>query len=358
MEAPSPIIITKILVPRKRPDLLHRPRTVEFLDRYIDRKLTLISAPAGYGKTSLLVDYAHFTDLPVCWYSVSKADHDLPLFLDYVIASIRQRFSHFAQALEPYFSAPEALFDDLDTLVGLFVNELYGITQERFLLMIDDYHHADKSHHISTFMDALLYYLPGNCHLVLSSRTVPHLTLTRLAARQEVAGLGGADLRFTAEEIQELVRHHYGQDLSPDQAIKLEEQHAGWITGILLSTHTLWQGLFENMIRNCEEEGDSCVFEYLADEVFDQQTEEVKDFLTASSVLGQLWPELCDNLLEINNSLEILSFLEQQNLFVERLEGAGYRYRFHPSFQAFLQAKQQRQDAVLPIIDIIFILII
>ncbi len=344
MEAPSPIIITKILVPRRRPDLLHRPRTIDFLSHYIDRKLIIISASAGYGKTSLLVDFSHSTDMPVCWYSVGKADHDLPTFLDYLIASIRQQLPHFAKALEPYLAAPEALFDDLDTLVGLFVNELYEATPDHFLLIIDDYHHADQSRVISTFMDTLLYYLPGNCHFVLSSRTVPSLTLTRLAARQEVAGLGSTDLRFTAEEIQELVKQNYGLDMPLAQASKLAEQHEGWITGILLRTHTLWQGLLESMIRACEQEGESHVFEYLADEVFDLQTPETKDFLIASSVLGQLWPELCDDLLEIDNSLSILSYLEQQNLFIVRFDGPGYHYRYHSTFQEFLETRLRRRD--------------
>lgn len=342
MERLSSIIITKILLPQKRDDLLRRQRLVDFIHEHIDRKLILISASAGYGKTALLIDYAHDTDLPVCWYSLDKADQDPRIFMEYLVASIRQRFPHFGQRTQALLQTGEGLTQEMETIVGVLVNEIYEAIPQYFVVVLDDYHFVDDSEAVNTLLDTLLHYLPENCHILLSSRTLPRITLTRLVAQQQVVGLGVSDLRFTAQEIQELMRQNYNLDLPDKQAEELALQSEGWIAGLLLTTHTLWRGLFKDIIRRQRPEGG--VFDYLVTEVFAQQPERVQRFLLDSSILKQMNPALCNELLGIEDSRDTLELLERKNLFIMKLESEGEWYRYHHLFRDFLIDKLRRDE--------------
>ncbi len=342
MATPPQLIITQILTPRKRANLLHRPRLVDFVHEHIDRKLLLISAAAGYGKTSLLIDYAYDTDLPVCWLSIVESARDPRVFLDYLIAAISQHFPKFGQSSRRLLQAGEELSDPT-LLVGSLVNEIYETIPDYFVVVIDDYHLVDNSRAVNLMLDALVQHLPENCHFIISSRTVPTLTprgLALLTARQEIAGLGVEDLRFTPEEIQALLLQNYGQRLPDEAAKELAEKSEGWITGILLTTHTMWKGLFEGIIRI--QGSDSKVYDYLANEVFSQQPPTLRDFLMSTSILEEMSPLLCDELLGVSNSRETLKLLEEKILFVSRLEREEERwYRYHHLFHEFLLTKLQ-----------------
>ncbi|TKJ31356.1 MAG: hypothetical protein CEE40_02275 [Chloroflexi bacterium B3_Chlor] len=336
------IVRTKVLVPAKRANLLHRSRLVDFIHEHIDRKLILISAAAGYGKTSLLTDHAHDTDLPVCWYSIDEADRDPRVFLEYLVASIGQRFPQFG---ERTLAALEGAMrtEGMRPVAGSMVNEIYEIIPDYFALVIDDFHLVSDSNEVTTLFSFLLRRLPENCRIILASRTTtPGLPIIELMAQQQLAGLGNEDLRFTAEEIQRFLRQNHKLDLPPKEAERLARQSEGWITAIILGTHTLWKGLLRTMARARGD--DSQIFAYLAREVLEQQTDEVQSFLKRSSVLQRMSPALCDELLGLDNSREMLSLLEGKNLFISRLEGdGGDWFRYHQLFQEFLQAKL-RQD--------------
>jgi ATP/maltotriose-dependent transcriptional regulator MalT len=201
MASPSPLVITQILTPKKRPDLLHRPRLVDFVHEHIDRKLLLISASAGYGKTSLLMDYAYDTDLPVCWLSVVESCRDPRVFLDYLIAAINLHFPQFGQRSREVLHSSDTISDP-ESIAGTLVNEIYDTIPDYFVVAVDDYHLVDSSRSVNLALDALIQHLPENCHFVVSSRTVPTLTprgLAVLTARQQIAGLGVNDLRFTPQ---------------------------------------------------------------------------------------------------------------------------------------------------------------
>ncbi len=341
MNRPAPLIITKILCPRRRDDLLYRPRLVDFIHAHIDRKLILISAPAGYGKTSLLIDYAHNTDLPVCWYTLDENDSDPRVFLEYLVASIRRRFPEFGERTTRLLEAEEAALPDWETIVGALVNDMVEAIGEYFVIILDDYHLIPPESEVHALLDTLLRYLPEHCHIVLASRTLPPLTLTLLAARQEVDGLGMDDLRFTAEEIRALIRQNYDLEIPDEQAEELARESGGWISGLLLTRHNLWKGLFADMIRS---QGEAQVFDYLANEVFQRQPSHVQRFLLGTAILDRMNPELCNALLEIEDARDILRYLETQNLFVIRLEGEGEWYQYHHLFQAFLRAYLKGRD--------------
>jgi ATP/maltotriose-dependent transcriptional regulator MalT/DNA-binding SARP family transcriptional activator len=337
----SRIIVTKILVPRKRQGIFHRPRLTNFLHDQVERKLILISAAPGCGKTSLLIDFAHNTDLPVCWLALDETDRDATTLFEYVIASIRQRFPAFGERSRALLRGMQGAILDAQSMVTVLVNEIHDTIPEYFMLVIDDYHLAEGSQAVQIFFDLLLRYLPENCHILLASRTMPALPLVRLAAYQEVAGLGTSDLAFTVEEIQGLFHSQYNLYLPDDTAAGLARESDGWITGILLTAQTFWRGLVENLarVRGTPEQ----IFEYLAREVFSQQPAEIRRFLQDSSILRQLNPELCDELLGISNSRDLIEWVEQRNLFMTRLEGQGSWYTYSRLFQEFLRARLRRE---------------
>jgi LuxR family maltose regulon positive regulatory protein len=341
MPETSTVMITKILLPRKQSGLLHRQRLVDFIHEHIDRKLILVSASAGYGKTSLLVDFAHDADLPVCWYSVDEADRDPRVFLEYLMASICQQFPDFGRRTESALTTMAEANGQLKTLVSALVNDIHDIP-DYFVVIIDDYHFMDESQEVNTLVDDLLRYLPENCHLIISSRTLPHLTFSRLIARQESVGLGTTDLRFTAAEIQTFLKQAHHLDILDEQAEELARESEGWITGILLTTHTIWQGLVRSMVQARGAGGQ--MYDYLADNVLGQQPPKIQRFLKDSSILREMSPALCDALLDSQNSLEMLRLIEKRNLFVSRLEGDEPWYRYHHLFQKFLQEKLRLEE--------------
>jgi LuxR family maltose regulon positive regulatory protein len=334
-------MITKVLLPRKQPGLLHRQRLVDFIHEHIDRKLILVSASAGYGKTSLLVDFAHEADLPVCWYSVDEADCDPKVFLEYLVASIRQQFPDFGPRTESALTIMSKANGQLKTLVSALVNDIHDVP-DYFVVIIDDYHFMDESREVNILVDHLLRYLPENCHLIISSRTLPHLTFSRLIARQESVGLGTAELRFTAAEIQAFLKQAHNLDISAEQAQELARESEGWITAILLTTHTIWQGLVRSMVQARGSGGQ--MYDYLANDVLGQQPPDIQRFLKDSSILREMNPTLCNTLLDSHNSLEMLRLIEKRNLFISRLEGDELWYRYHHLFQRFLQEKLQLEE--------------
>jgi LuxR family maltose regulon positive regulatory protein len=335
-----PGFITKILLPRRRADVLVRPRLVEFLVQHVDRKVLLVCAPAGYGKTTLLVDFANQTGRPICWYTLTPADSDPQVFLEYLVFSVRRRFPAFGERTLRYLRT--AGTKDLEAVVGLFVSELHEVTEEQFLIVLDDVHNVDSQPAIQALLNLLISGLPANCCFVLASRVVPRVRLSRLVANREAAGLGASDLRFTAAEIQQLFSRHYKLLIPAALAEELAREAEGWIAGIILTSHSLWQGLFKGMIEAKRSGGP--VFDYLATEVFDHQDPDLQSFLLGSSVLPRLNPENCSQLLGRDDTAEVLRLLDESNLFLFRLEGEADWYRYHPIFQEFLQTRLRHDD--------------
>jgi LuxR family maltose regulon positive regulatory protein len=336
------VIITKVVLPKKQLDSLTRPGLLNFLHQHIERRLVLISAPAGYGKTALLVDYAHQTDMPVCWYALDEADRDPRLFLSYLVASIRQRFSDFGEETGKLVADKTNFNERLDTVISTFINEIYDRVPTEFTIVFDGYQHVDDCHKIQATLESLLRYLPQKCHLIIASRTLPTLVLTELAAQQEVAGLGTSDLAFTKEEVETLLNGKYNLSLPPDQLEELIAQTEGWITGILLTSPIPHRGLFDQMTR--VQQNATQVFKYLNKEVFSPQSTEAQRFLKTTSVLKRMNPSLCDELLGIDNSQDILESLQERSLFTHKLEGGRIEYRYHHLFREFLNHKLREED--------------
>jgi LuxR family maltose regulon positive regulatory protein len=338
-----PLINTKVRTPRRRQAHLRRQRLVNYIHNSIQNKLILVSAAAGYGKTSLLVDYAHDAELPICWYSLDPHDAHVLTFVEYLVASIRQRFPEFGASvleLARHFQGP---LEDVEPFVRQLIDEMERCISQYFVLVLDDYHEVSESEPVNALVDGLLRYLPEQCHMIIASRGIPHrLTLTRLAARQEVVGLGVEHLRFTAEEIYALLHDLSNMDLTPEQACTLAERSEGWITGILLAAQTGWTGATQGILQISGASGG--VFDYMAEEVLGRQPPHMQRFLLGSALFQEMTPPLCDALLGISNAAELLRQLSTQNLFTFALDAEGVWYQYHQLFRQFLLAKYARDD--------------
>ncbi len=344
----SPLIVTKIRTPRRRPDLLPRRRLVNFIHAHLDRKLILISAPAGYGKTSLLTDFAQDTDLPVCWYSLDRFDQDVHVFLEHFIAAIALRFPAFGERSRAFLADVADPSRSLYPIVATLVQEIYDTIPEYFVLVLDDHHAVEAQEVINEFLDLFVTYVDENCHLILASRTLPALpNLSLLVSRRQAAGLSIDELRFTPQEIRALAQKNYGRQLTPEEASKLAQQTGGWVTGLLLTAASQWrQESQEREEVPLQGRINVGLYDYLSRQVLAQQPASLREFLLESSVLDELSPELCASLLQGTQThpQELLYQLRARNLFVIEFEGDDGRLRYHDLFREFLRSSLRRQD--------------
>ena len=343
-----PISKTKIILPQRRAELLTRPRLLESLNSLLDNKLLLLSAPAGYGKTSLLIDLAHHIQMPVCWFSVDQLDRDPQRFLAYLLASLAEQFPRIGEASRPQLNRLKSIEQDAEAFLVTLTNEIYDQIVEDFLLIIDDFHLLDEFPVISALVNRFLELVVENCHVLLSSRTLPNLDdVTLMVAREQVAGLNHVELAFNAREVQSLYAQNHRQHLSEEAAKELIEQTSGWITGMVLSNSP-------GMTRVSGVD----TFVYLGRQVLDQQPEPVREFLLRTSLPDEFNSEFCEFVLgplypEPQNWFNFMSFIFEKNLFVLPLGDDGRWLRYHPLFREFLQTRlrEERPNEVQPILE-------
>ncbi|NTU65199.1 MAG: hypothetical protein HGB05_17815, partial [Chloroflexi bacterium] len=281
------VIPTKIIIPKRAPGVIARTRLLDYLHENLGRKLMLVTAPAGYGKTTLLVDFAGDVDLPVCWYTLDEGDRDPALFLSYLVAAFRQKFPQFGERSHPLVEhgSPSA-----HAAAAALVADMVAAIPDYFVLVLDDWHLVSEEAPIIELIDQLLRYLPEHAHVIVAGRTLLRGPLVRLAAQDAVAGLGAGDLRFSADEVREVLAAKYRLQISPEQAAQLAEESEGWITAIVLTSQNVWHNFLAGLVRARDSAG--TVFEYLAGEVFDRLSAELRQFLYDSAILRQFTAEL------------------------------------------------------------------
>lgn len=346
--ASIPISKTKIVVPNRRPELLSRPRLLESLKSLLDNKLILLSAPAGYGKTSLMIDLAHHADMPVCWLSLDLLDRDPQRFIAYLIAAVTQSFPGVGKTSRVKLNQLKSIEKDAESLLVTFTNEIYDQIEGDFLLILDDYHLLDDVPVISELVNRFLELVVENCHVILSSRTLPSLEdVTLMVAREQVAGISHVELAFSVREVQALYAQNYHQHLSDETAQKFISETSGWITGMVLSN-------LPEMPRISGVD----TFAYLGQQVLDQQPEEIREFLVRTSLPEEFNAEFCQTVLAPfhtgpQNWYTLMGFILEKNLFVLPLDLDGSWLRYHPLFREFLQSrlKEERPDEVAPILN-------
>lgn len=342
MMSVPPIIETKIQVPFRKTNLIKRPGLINTLHTHLNKKLIIVSAPAGFGKTSLLVDFAHVTDLPVCWYTLDKFDNDLRIFLDYLIASIERPFPGFGAHTRTILQEIIDPAKDIHLVVSSLVKEIIDTIPEYFVIILDDHQAIEDQDHINTFLELFLNYIDENCHLILASRSLPALpNIALLIARQQAGGIGIDELRFSSVEIQELARINYNQDLSLQQTELLAQRTGGWITGLQLTIPESWD---QPLIGEVGSAINSTLYEYLLKQVFNHQPVDLQKFLLETSVFEEIEIGICKEQLGIDNPLNYFELIRVRNLFFTEFKEFSDRIRYQDLFKKFLQSTLRLRD--------------
>jgi ATP/maltotriose-dependent transcriptional regulator MalT/DNA-binding SARP family transcriptional activator len=332
----------RFTVPRTAPDILERPRLTEFIQRHLNRRLILISAAPGYGKTSLAVSFAHQADFPLAWLSLDETDRDIVTMVSDLFQSLHRALLDWMPPPPESLGLPSAASQPVS--LGLALTQALDQAATDFTaLVIDDFHLVDDSPTIIEFFDSFFETLPPQLHVILLSRQIPPLRIASLAARQEIAGLSEEHLRFTPSEVQALLEKRNNLTLPMSDAETLVSHTEGWITGILLSSQLIWRGLLSNVGLRREQE--SMLYDYLAEEVLEQQPQDLRTFLLEASVLPEMDSAACDVVLgRQGDSARMLEQLEAKRLFITAVGDPQPTYRFHHLFREFLQARLRQKN--------------
>lgn len=336
---PTPVLATKLYIPPVRPQLVLRPRLTERLNEglFSSRKLTVISAPAGFGKTTLVSDWVASCERRVAWLSLDEGDNDSTRFLTYLIAALQTILPNIgADALRILQSAQPP---PTESILTILLNEIVTFP-DNVILVLDDFHVIEDKQ-VGKALTFLLEHLPPQIHLVITTREDPNLPVARLRARGQLTELRATDLRFTNFEAAEFLNQVMGLSLSPEDVAALEARTEGWIAGLQLAAISM-QGHKDagNFIKSFTG-SHHFVLDYLVEEVLQQQPKRVQDFLLCTSILDSMCGSLCDAVLSDPSFLgqETLEQLEHANLFIISLDNERHWYRYHHLFGSILRQR-------------------
>lgn len=336
----SNLLTTKLYTPTLRQNFINRRRILDRLDEALNRKLTLIAAPPGYGKTTLLSIWARERDIPAAWLSLDSEDNDLSMFFQYLIAALQTIYPQVGLVTLSQLKSPQ--LPSKKAILATLINDLDQV-EDNFALILDDYHWIEEQR-IHSSLSYLIDHLPEKLHLIIASRSDPPLQLSRLRARSQLLEFRQSDLRMTPEEASYFMEESMGLSLSKEQVAALEARTEGWIAGLQLAALSV-KGK-EDIDEFIETFGGShrYVIDYLADEVFSQQSAEIQSFLTQIAILDRISAPLCDVVSGREDSKEILHYLEETNLFLIPLDDQRQWYRFHHLFLDYLRTALEGSD--------------
>lgn len=343
----TPILATKLYVPPPRPNLVLRPRLIERLNAGLGRKLTLISAPAGFGKSTLVSDWLAACGRPAAWLSLDEGENDPARFLAYLVAALQTIAPNLGEtALGLLHSAQPP---PTEAILTALLNEI-STFPDSFVLVLDDYHVIDAKP-VDMALTFLLEHLPAPLHLVIATRQDPDLPLARLRARGQLSELRAADLRFTHDEAADFLNAGMGLSLSAADIAALEERTEGWIAGLQLAALSLQGHPDVHQFIRAFAGDHRYIVDYLVDEVLRRQPEPVRRFLLQTAILDRLHGPLCDAVTGQEGGSARLEALERGNLFVVPLDDQRHWYRYHHLFAdvlaAHLLAEQPEQIPAL-----------
>jgi ATP/maltotriose-dependent transcriptional regulator MalT/two-component SAPR family response regulator len=294
-----------------------------------------------------MVDWIHQNDLPVCWYALDPLDMDLARFISHLIASITRVFPEFGRqsnsALETY-SGPNL---DIDGIITAIVNDAFENIKEHYAIVLDDFHIIDSSEKINQFVNRFICEIDENCHVIIASRTLLSLPdLPLMVGRSQVKGISYDELAFRKEEIQALLKQNYEKSISDEVALELESESEGWITGLLLSAQTMWDGM-PDRIQVAKASGVG-LYDYLAQQVLEQQHPIVREFLLQTSLLEEFDVDLCQKVFGDPPAglewFDLIGEVLKNNLFVLPVDDKDTWIRYHHLFRDFLQDWIVRKD--------------
>ncbi len=359
---PAHILATKLYIPLPRPKAVSRPRLIERLNEGLAMgcKLTLVSASAGFGKTTLVSEWVATLNpapLPledgsgvrVAWLSLDEGDNDLTRFLIYFVTALQTIAANIGTGVLGALQSPQP--PSIESILTTLLNEITTIP-DNFILVLDDYHIID-SKPVDNALTFLLEHLPSQMHLVIATREDPQLPLSRLRVRSQLTELRAADLRFTPSEAAEFLNQVMSLNLSAEDIASLENRTEGWIAGLQLAALSM-QGHQDttNFIQSFTG-SHHFVLDYLIEEVLGQQSESIQTFLLRTSILDRLRGPLCDAVLcsPSVSGQEALEYLEHANLFIVPLDNDRRWYRYHHLFadvlRMHLMAEQPGQVSTL-----------
>jgi LuxR family transcriptional regulator, maltose regulon positive regulatory protein len=338
-----PLLATKLYRPLPRAHLVRRSHLMERLTQGAQGPLTLLSAPAGFGKTTLLAQWLAERDAPAAWLSLDAGENDPARFLTYLVAAVQTLVPNLGAGVVRVLQSPQ--LPPTEVLLTTLLNDLTAIP-DPFVLVLDDYHVLD-AHPVDQALLYLVEHLPPHMHLVLAARQDPPLPLARFRARGQVTELRAADLRFTPSEAAEFLTQVMGLPLSAADIAALEARTEGWIAGLQLAALSM-QGQHD-VARFIESFSGShrYVVDYLVEEVLSHQAADVQDFLVRTCILDRLCSPLCDAVCKRGGSQALLQHLERSNLFLVSLDEERRWYRYHSLFAEALRARLQQTDPVL-----------
>ncbi|MEN8098563.1 MAG: LuxR C-terminal-related transcriptional regulator [Chloroflexota bacterium] len=333
-----PLLKTKLYLPPPRPNLVPRSHLVERLNQAFAHELTLISASAGFGKTTMLQEWISECDLTVAWISIDRGDNDVARFWTYVLAAIQTIKPETGKTVFSALQTPQP--PPIRSLLIELINEISdraeSTTSQSWLLVLDDYHLITES----MVHDSLIFFLdhlPPKMHLIISSRFDPPWPLARLRARRTMMEIRAEDLRFSHQEVVTFLNAIMKFGLSTEDVVALGRQTEGWIVGLQMAALSMLnQSDLSGFIRAFTGTN-RFILDYLLEEVLDHQSTDVQEFLLKTSLLDQMTAPLCDSVLERSNSRIMLSRLEQANLFLVPLDDQREWYRYHHLFSELLR---------------------
>ncbi|MFO7583442.1 MAG: tetratricopeptide repeat protein, partial [Anaerolineales bacterium] len=322
---------------------------IDALHILLNKKLVLVSAPPGYGKTSLLIDFVATSEIPVCWLSLDILDQEPQRFLSYLIACIRERFPAFGGESLALLDNMASIEKENERLAVVLTNEIYQYIHEHFAIVLDDYQFIDSVPSLRLFINRFIQLAGEHCHIILVSRTLPVLPdFHLLVARDHVAGLGLEELAFLPEEIQTLFDQNTGQSISREDAELLANETDGWITSISLTGLSYNKGL--NRQKTPAARTGIELYDYFAREVLDKQTSSMRKFLLVTSLFEEVNVDICEAVLDPllptlrNEWRGLFGAVQKNNLFAISLGRESGSFRYHHLFQDYLQAILQEEN--------------
>src|SRR3989304_5581711 len=309
----------KLTLPARRPAIIHRQRLIDLLSEHVSRRITIVTAPAGYGKTTLLLDFAQSWDAPVCWYALDERDRELRTFLTYWVACGREQFPSFGQGVEEALSAAEDVSPE--RWVDLMVTAVQDVGRP-FVLVFDDFHYLDETPpELRQVLEGGVYRLPVACPVVLAPRTQPNPAAPRphptpaapplMTVRQEVAIVKAEDFAFTCDEVAQLYRDVLNKEISLDDAQHLADVTEGWVAALILMADKVQAARTSISLEQLKIS--DTLFQYINLEQFSVQPPEVREFLTGSALPRAIEPKWLNELLNIENSEEMIAYPERRS---------------------------------------------
>lgn len=337
MQGTLPLIKTKLMVPGLQEQWIRRAEFSKKMKAITEKPLTIIQAGAGYGKSTALAMHVQDLNQKCCWYTVTSSDDDILPFLSYLTASIQTLFPDFGQELTTYMKKMDRYIreEELSMLSSIFINETLQFPG-KIIVILDDFHAIEHSYHINVWMEKLLEYMPGNLHLVISTRTKPGWKiLAKMKAKNELNEISKTDLIFGKEEIELLLTDYYQIAISEEQIDQMYNITEGWVIAVGMIAQQLphlprLDNLLAEPAKSLED-----LFQYLVYEVFSKQPPMIRQFLEQTSIFEEISTDVCDHILGMNGSLQMFEQLTAKNLFIHQV--GENQFRYHALFREFLE---------------------